>query len=246
MVIYPEPYVPHAPRTAPPPKLCPPLKAVIKQHLGKKVEPDLPVPEFKPLHVGRKANLLWRHRSMLLNRVEVPLPFEILCELERKAGAPTDHPMACSTQMTGGPKWHELYAPSFKRTETMLFHLQPGLKLPPRSTFNREQPLPDSPYATKKPDLLEYVGEQECIPKPPAIEYSPRQQRRLYRRLLLNVPLIDLFSPDDLWKEDKAYTITQSCWIPKGVTKILEDIPSEEIIQTTLAQSSKKKQKAVK
>ncbi|CAO3647919.1 unnamed protein product [Mucor fragilis] len=61
----PEPFVAHFPRTAPPPTLCPPLCSLITQHLCKKLKPELPIPPYKPLHPGRKANLLWRHRSML-------------------------------------------------------------------------------------------------------------------------------------------------------------------------------------
>lgn len=233
--IYPEPFVAHAPRTAPPPKLCPPLKALILQHTGKKLEPELPVPQYKPLHVGRKANLLWRHRSMLLNRVQLPLPFEAICELEHKAGASTNHPLACSTLLKGGPKWHEFYAPSLQ-------HLRPDITIQPRSTFKRTLPLPDSPYNTIKPDLLEYLGEKDSNKKD-SIEYTPREQRRLYRRLLVDIPIINLFSPADLWNEDVKYTITKSNWVPQGVTQILEDVPDQQVIQATLATHKKKKSK---
>ncbi|KAI7875677.1 hypothetical protein K492DRAFT_182412 [Lichtheimia hyalospora FSU 10163] len=93
----PESLVPNVPHTAPPPPLCPPLAAIIRLSLGKNLEPELPKPEFKPLHPGRQANLLWRWRSDLLARVQLPLPLEIIRELEQKAGATNEN------AMSGGP-----------------------------------------------------------------------------------------------------------------------------------------------
>lgn len=230
--IFEQPFVPHVPHTAPPPKLCPPLKAIVLQHSEKRLEPILPVPEYKPLHVGRKANLLWRHRSMLLSSMELPLPFEIICELERKAGATIDHPMACSTRMIGGPKFNDFYYP----VKNKLPHLQPDLKMKPHSKLQRTQLLNDSPYTANKPNLLDFLGKTSYKnPKKSPAEYTTHKQRRLYRRLLLQVPIIDIFSANELWLEDKKYKITKSHWEAKGVTQVLKDIPPQDVIKATIS-----------
>lgn len=219
----PEPFVPHVPRTAPPPLLCPPLQILIKQHLGKKVEPELPIPAYKPLHPGRKANLLWRYRSMLLEKVQLPLPFEIVCEIERKAGASVGHALYSGTLMTGGPKW-DFYI----STESMA-HLNPTINLPKRSRLNRTHTrLMDSPYATiTKPSLVDYVPEVKL-----PFELSSRQKARLYRRLLTDIPFTDIISPLSLWSQ--SCKISKSNWVPQGVTTVLKDIPTEQVIKTTL------------
>ncbi|KAI7873699.1 uncharacterized protein EV154DRAFT_607084 [Mucor mucedo] len=219
----PEPFVPHAPRTAPPPLLCPPLQALIKQDLGKKLEPELPIPAYKPLHPGRKANLLWKHRSMLLDRVQLPLPFEIICEIERKAGATVGHALYAGTLLTGGPTWD-----FYLSTDTMT-HLNPTIKLPKRSTLNRNhQTLMDSPYATiTNISLVDHVKK---VKRP--FNFPTRTKSRLYRRLLTNIPFTNIISPTTLWTQ--SCKILKSHWVPQGVTRILEDIPSEQVIKTTL------------
>lgn len=218
------------PRTAPPPLLCPPLHSLIKQHLGKKLEPELPVPAYKPLHPGRKANLLWKYRTMLLDRVQVPLPFEILCEIERKAGASIGHALYSGTLLTGGPKWDEFYI----STESMA-HLNPNIKLSSRSNLTRTlEKLMDSPYSTIT--KLSLVDNIEKVKLP--LEYSSRQKTRLYRRLLTNIPLTNIISPLSLWNQ--PCKITKSHWVPQGVTIILQDIPTEQVIETTLSTKKKK------
>ncbi|KAL9556262.1 hypothetical protein PS6_002424 [Mucor atramentarius] len=238
----PEPFVAHVPRTAPPPTLCPPLCSLITQHLGKRLEPDLPIPPYKPLHPGRKANLLWRYRSMLLERVSVPLPFEIVCELEHKAGAPMTHPLTCSKLVTGGPRWDEFYS-GLTNVVNMIRHLQPtmvsDIKAP--SKLVRIQALPKSPYENQRPaSLLEYlepsVSEKDNTN---IFRYTNRQIRRLYKKLLQQVPLINVIHSDQLW-EQRNYTITKSQWVPQGVTKVLNDIPSSQVIETTLLSTKKK------
>ncbi|KAG2203148.1 hypothetical protein INT47_004955 [Mucor saturninus] len=46
---------------------------------------------------------LWKYRSMLSDRVQLPLPFEIICERERKAGATVGHALYAGILLTGGP-----------------------------------------------------------------------------------------------------------------------------------------------
>ncbi|KAI8047460.1 hypothetical protein BDF21DRAFT_434140 [Thamnidium elegans] len=227
---HPEPFVPHAPRTAPPPLLCPPLKSLIVQHLGKKLEPELPEPAYKPLHVGRKANLLWKHRSMLLDKVQVPLPFEIVCELELKAGAARDHPLYAGTRMTGGPRWNEFYL-----VQRDLTHLNPDLCIT-KSKLNRVPvQLIESPYATTTLSLVVDGTDQLR----PAFEYSQRQKKRLYRRLFTDIPFTSIISPLELWS--KSEQISKSGWVPQAVTKVLMDIPNDSVIEATLSRNTKKK-----
>ncbi|KAI9469916.1 MAG: hypothetical protein EXX96DRAFT_385627 [Benjaminiella poitrasii] len=251
-----EPFVAHAPRTAPPPLLCPPLRALITQHLGKNVEPELPVPQYKPLHVGRKANLLWRHRSMLLDRVQVPLPFEIICELEMKAGAPKSHPLACATRLTGGPQWNDFYMP-IQPAVNMLGHLEPQIPskrlLPPKShsllSIRARYKMTESPYSTYKPSLLEYLekndeNKQDEVKSVSKIDcYNSRKKKRLYRRLLQHVPCINMFSANQMWKEGIKYNVFKSNWAPRAVNEILEDVPDEKVICATLVSSRINKKK---
>jgi hypothetical protein len=236
----PEPLVAHAPRTAPPPVINPPLRSLITQDLGKKIEPDLPVPAYKPLHPSRQANLLWRYRSMLLERVQVPLPFEIICEIERKAGAIIGHPLYSGTLTTGGPKWDDGFY--LDQHQNMMIHLNPNIKLTDTKKFVRNKTLMDSPYAApKKQTLLEAIGQAEEKEKADLHEYTPRTKKRLYRKLLTHIPLIDIISPTALWDQTKNYKISKSHWVPQGVTLLLQDIPSEQVIETTLSTPTKKK-----
>lgn len=239
-----EPFVARAPRTAPPPLLCPPLRAIITEDLQKNLEPELPVPPYKPLHPGRKANLLWKHRSMLLDRVSVPLPFEIICELEKKAGAPSQHPLACATRLTGGPSWSTFYSP-LTNVIKMMPHLTPNIELPKQSVVARQEFLPSSPYkAPKKPSLIEYI-EPEQDQRRPIVQYTSRQKRRLYRRFLQDVPLINQITANQLWDENVKYTVSKSQWIPKTVTLMLQDIPEEHVIESTLRPPSKTKKNKI-
>jgi hypothetical protein len=182
---------------------------------------------------------------MLLDRVSIPLPFEIICELEKKAGAPLQHPLACATLLTGGPLWNTFYS-SLTNVIDMMPHLRPNVQLPRQSQLVRREPLPNSPYTTpKKPSLVEFI-EPDQDQRRSIVQYTSRQTRRLYRRLLQDVPLINRFTAYQLWDENVKYTVSKSQWVPKGVTFVLQDIPEEYVIESTLQSSSKKKKKATK
>ncbi|KAI9323308.1 hypothetical protein BX666DRAFT_1885644 [Dichotomocladium elegans] len=223
----PAPFVPHVPHTAPPPPLCQPLKVIITQVLRKNLEPTLPQPRFKPLHPGRKANLLWRWRSDLLDRVPIPLPFEIGCELEHYAGAASaDHPLCAAHLQRGGPRWSDLY-----RTENdnpHLAHLNPDHRLIPLSRVKRSRhPLPVSPYAAPPspydtmtilqlvdPDLENHRdgdGHHGNDLQRQRHGLSPRARQRLYRRLLADVPMLwPLPTAYNLWDETVRFQVETS------------------------------------
>lgn len=231
---HPSPLVPHVPRTAPPPPMCPPLCALILQDLNKKLEPELPVPAFKPLHRGREANLLWRHRTLLLDMVSVPLPYEIVCELEMKAGATPDHPLYVGTLKRGGPIYHEFYSHT-----DCIRHLSPTLSSIKPSTFIRTLKWPISPYDIQKQpkSILSYLEEDREEVK--TYEISSRHKRRLYRRLLKDVPVIDVFTGMTLWNRSIKYSVTKSYWAPKSIHHELEDVPDVDVLQSTLHSSKK-------
>ncbi|KAI8092232.1 uncharacterized protein B0P05DRAFT_525362 [Gilbertella persicaria] len=230
----PTPLVPHVPRTAPPPPLCPALRVLVTHHLNKRLEPILPEPQFKPLHPGRKANLLWRYRSMLLSRIQLPLPFEILVEIESKAGASVTHPLAAAVRGTGGPIW--AFYQCLKH-DMVMSHLDPHVKLPPplSSQLRRTQPLTSSPYSTHTPLLIEPM---EPLLKEP-VEYDARKRKRLYRKLLRQIPLITKFEPNELWKQGMQYQVSASFWVPKAVNEILKDIPTQQVIDSTIKKKRK-------
>ncbi|KAF7721172.1 hypothetical protein EC973_005139 [Apophysomyces ossiformis] len=245
---FPEPLVPHVPHTAPPPPLCPPLRVLVTQDLGKKLEPNLPVPQYKPLHRGRQANLLWRWRSLLLQRLELPLPFEIVCELEQKAGMPLSHSAGAAFRVAGGPRWDDLYADHEKDTDLM--HLCPVAKLVPRSRLKRAEALAPSPFAAPASpfatlSMIQLVDpsfrhEQHLTQR----ESNPRQIRRAYRRLLLQVPLLSpLPTATSLWDEKINYVLSKSHWIPQNARQILGDdqVPSEEAINKLVTKEKKKR-----
>ncbi|KAI7873952.1 uncharacterized protein EV154DRAFT_401781, partial [Mucor mucedo] len=152
---------------------------------------------------------LWNYRSMLLDRVQLPLPFEIICERERKAGATVGHALYAGILLTGGP------TRDFYLTTDTMTHLNPIIKLPKRSTLNRNhQTLMDSPYATiTNISLVDHVKK---VKRP--FNFPTRTKSRLYQRLLTNIPFT------------QSYKISKSHWVPQGVTRILEDIPSEQVI----------------
>ncbi|KAI9249040.1 hypothetical protein BY458DRAFT_43251 [Sporodiniella umbellata] len=228
----PEPLVAHVAHTAPPPALCSALCVLITQHLGKRTEPTLPEPAFKPLHPGRKANLLWKHRSMLLERVQVPLPFETVCALEQKAGAPAGHPLSLQMLARGGPPL-EFYA------LRQLLHLRPPVRAP-QSKFRRTRTLRDlvSPYeAQPQPSLLSYLEPEPQRPIGLTAHtpvYNERQQKRLYRRLLDKVPCIDHVSGATLWQAEMKPSLTRSHWAVRSVHQLLPDVPEPEVIKATL------------
>lgn len=217
---YPEPFVPHVPHTAPPPALCVPVEALITKDLDRKLEPTLPEPQFKPLHPGRKANLLWSHRSHILSFLKPPLPWEILCELETKATAKPLTPASAEARQTGGPLWHDLY----DLEDDDLAHLHPFCKHRPPTKLKRKPvdlttvtpfSAPPSPFATRT--LLQFVDPDVKLTGPrerrviPAFKL-PRWKRRLYMRLLQEVPFI---SPrptaKTLWNKID-YTIGRSAY----------------------------------
>ncbi|KAG0172274.1 hypothetical protein DFQ28_005441 [Apophysomyces sp. BC1034] len=245
---FPEPFVTHVPHTAPPPPLCPPLRILVTQGLGKKLEPVLPTPQYKPLHRGRMANLLWRWRSQLLQKIEPPLPFEIVCELERKAGMPPSHSDGSAVRIAGGPRWDEMYTDH--EADPDLMHLCPTAKLAPYSELIRTESLPPSPFtAPPSPfatlsmiQLVDPSFEHEEHKAPP--EKTPRKIRRVYRRLLFQVPfLTPLPTAASLWDESINYLLSKSRWIPQNATQILNDdqVPSEEIISGMLTKDRKKR-----
>ncbi|KAI8143639.1 hypothetical protein BJV82DRAFT_668678 [Fennellomyces sp. T-0311] len=226
----PEPLVPHAPRTAPPPPLCGPLTALVVTELKKQVAPVLPKPEYKPLHPARKANLLWRWRSNLLDRVPLPLPFEIVCELERRAGAPETHPQYAANLRVGGPMWNDLYNDQGSHPDLM--HLCPTAKLLPKSNLQRQQhPLPPSPYSSGPSpyatlSMIQFVNPDFKPVESRQIirEKEPRKARRLYQRLLENSPLLSpLPSSSTIWDTKVKFKVSYSCWIPGSITQMQKE-----------------------
>ncbi|ORZ24014.1 hypothetical protein BCR42DRAFT_446000 [Absidia repens] len=239
---FPLPLIPHIPHTAPPPPLCYPLQTIVTKQLKKRLDPELPVPLYKPLHRGRQANLLWRWRSMLIQRLEVPLPFEIVCELELKAGATPDHPCFSGVLLQGGPRWNDMYLHYEKDPD--LAHLCPtatATPLVPLSHLHRRLPLPRSPfsapasvYATST--LLEMSpataaaarqsatkDDNESTSQETYHQYRPRQVRRLYANLLKTVPLISPIPQSISLHDPKLkYSFSRSQWTAGSVTKILD------------------------
>lgn len=229
----PKPFIPKLPHTAPPPPLCGPIRVLITKHLGKKLEPELPVPQFKPLHGTRKANLLWRWRSDLLRRVQLPVPFEIICELETRAGAPPGHPSSAAVLQIGGPKWDDLYGGSLEEDPDIM-HLNPKAKLVPMAKVKRRfKEIPPSPYAKEltspfsTSSMLEYVDpsmKQTEKLLPPIYRLTPRQKRRAYRKVLFDMPLLKpLPTKFTLWDPKVKYDVLESFWKPARTLPILKD-----------------------
>ncbi|KAI8060746.1 hypothetical protein BC940DRAFT_311474 [Gongronella butleri] len=229
----PQPFVPHVPHTAPPMELCEPLKALVRQDLGKALTPKLPEPSFKPLHPGRKANLLWQWRSMLITRLSPPLPMEIVTELEGKAGAPKTHPLAASQMqqpLRGGPHWMDLY--DRFADDPDLCHLCPNATLLPRKTTPvRRQPMPSSPFSKPRDTfdastlLAELQERDPTLDLPDALvdndkaSWTPRRVRRFYRRLLVEIPLVSpLPSAHTLYDKSIAYKVYKSTWMANSPT----------------------------
>ncbi|ORX46059.1 hypothetical protein DM01DRAFT_1410728 [Hesseltinella vesiculosa] len=236
----PEPFVPHVPHTTPPRQLCGPLKALVEQDMYKKIEPELPEPQFKPLHPGRKANLLWRWRSFLIEHMEPPLPMEIVNELETKAGASKDDPLTAKQMQKGGPEWMYLY--DRYGIDPDLMHLRPVPELVPRAKMSRRLPLPPSPFAkplgafeasTFLDNLCDYQGSLQLDDNgidqshnhPGAVPAIPeRRLRRFYQRLLSKVALISpLPEANTLYDPSISYTISRSTWQTGTPTRTVLD-----------------------
>ncbi|CAO3594010.1 unnamed protein product [Absidia cylindrospora] len=227
----PLPLIPHIPHTAPPPPLCYPLQTIVTKQMNKRLDPELPVPLYKPLHRGRQANLLWRWRSMLIQQLEVPVPFEIVCELELRAGATTDHPCFSGTLLKGGPRWNDMYLHYEKDPD--LAHLCPTTQLVPLSHLHRRIPLPRSPfsapasmYATStllEMSPLQSPSQNDDDDTRPYHQFTPRQVRRLYAGLLKTIPLISPI-PQSISLHDPTlkYSFSRSQWTIGSVTKILD------------------------
>ncbi|KAI9032890.1 hypothetical protein CLU79DRAFT_802092 [Phycomyces nitens] len=228
-MVVPKPLVPHVPHTAPPPPLSQPLCTLVKR-TGRKLEPELPKPLYKPLHRGREANLLWRWRSNLLDRIQLPLPFEIGCELETKSGLDPLDPRSAANQLIGGPRWEEMYGD--RRDDADIMHLCPTSSLVPLSRLHR-RPAPPSPYtAGASPyatiSMIHLLDPSFDVPvETTFIPFDARSKRRLYRRLLNQVPFLSpLPTTSHLWDET-LYKSKDSAAIPCSVLHILQndDVP---------------------
>ncbi|RUS25206.1 LOW QUALITY PROTEIN: hypothetical protein BC938DRAFT_472485 [Jimgerdemannia flammicorona] len=200
----PPPLVEHVRHTAPPPPLSPPLQALVL-HANKKLQPVLPIPPHKPLHPGRTANLLWGHRTKILSAVNVPLPLELLRELEHKATMKEGLSAPVPVPANEDGAWVTLYGilghpahtgrianrellklePELPKPKLELSHLHPEAKsslIPLRTSRFRTWSIPPSPYA--------YPSEPPGEPVQPPQEYCLRQVRRMYARLLRDVPVL--------------------------------------------------------
>lgn len=219
-MVKPMPLIPHIPHTAPPPPLCYPLRTLVTKDLKKALTPELPTSPFKPLHRGRQANLLWRWRSTLIKQLSIPLPFEIGCELERKAGATIDHPCYSGNpnHLKGGPLWIEMYQNinnNNNEKDFDLYHLYPNAILYPLTkNIQRSIPLPPSPYTSYHSLLyststllsmsplianynddddqrtIHYLTTKSKVPSKPRHPYTERQKKRFYRNLLSSIPFL--------------------------------------------------------
>ncbi|KAI9268081.1 hypothetical protein BDA99DRAFT_435620 [Phascolomyces articulosus] len=232
---HPKPLIPHIPRTAPPPRLCGPLNRLIVSVLHKKVDPMLPSPEYKPLHPTRKANLLWRWRTNLLDRILLPLPFEIVCELERRAGASESHPRYAGNLRIGGPLWNDLY--SGQEAHPDLMHLCPSATLIPKTKVTRtHQALPTSscaaepsPYSTLSMIQLVNPNFKPMEEVKEGREKKLREARRLYRRILDKVPLLSpLPTASNMWDPKVTFKNSISCWVPGSIVRVQGDKKEEK------------------
>nr|CAG8473888.1 4464_t:CDS:2 [Entrophospora candida]CAG8477457.1 6398_t:CDS:2 [Entrophospora candida] len=191
----PKPFISSVPRTAPP-RISPPLEALLNSQV-KSLYPPLPQPKHKPLHPRRKANILWWHHSRIMKNVSPPVSQDVLNELELKAG---------KNKLTQ-------YGLSKVNKDAILKSTEKDdqLKLPPSFEFIRERSpskrFKDPPYHTAKPH------------RP-----RPRFIRRIYQRLLSNIPILTLKesaepNSDDDQKENygsslkaKDFIVTKSVW----------------------------------
>lgn len=242
--------------------MCPPLQILITQLQNKKLEPELPEPRYKPLHLGRKANLLWAWRSKLLSKAQVPLPQEILNELESKATGPNP---GMSLTLDGGPRWEMMYGPrqrkyQLERGEQFihLAHLDPHARLVPRHELQRRRlPLPMSPYSnpfsTVSPFSTAYMlglieedhddEEIEVMAKHPT-ELKPRQIRRYYQRLLSEIPcMTGLTSREMLWDSNQKHTLFTSVASVTSSRRTLsgDELPCEDVMEQSIASSGSKR-----
>ncbi|KAI9304642.1 hypothetical protein BJ944DRAFT_240371 [Cunninghamella echinulata] len=239
-MVKPSPLIPHIPHTAPPPPLCYPLRTIVTKVLKKPLTPNLPTSPFKPLHRGRQANILWRYRSSLIKNITIPLPFEIGCELERKAGADIHHPSYAGQPscQRGGPLWKDMYAGKEQTHDIEFLHLYPHAKLYPLTSpsFQRILPLPPSPFtlphslfATRTliqqspMDQTIYLTTKSKVPDRPRISYSDRKIQRFYRSLLSDIPFLHpLPTAISLYDSRIKYSLDTSQWAIGKPTKILD------------------------
>ncbi|KAI7863842.1 hypothetical protein BDF14DRAFT_1745235 [Spinellus fusiger] len=239
--IFPSPLVAHIPHTAPPPPLCNVMCALVES-MGKEIEPVLPVPLYKPLHRGRHANLLWKWRSNLLERVQLPLPFEIVCELEKKAGIDPKDPRGASVLNVGGPRWRDMYR-DYSQDEG-IGHLCPTTPLVRRSSLPGRcelmSPYIDGGSSFAPMTLIQCVDPGAVVPVDTSATISSqetldnvRSYRRLYRQLLATVPYVSpLPKAAALW-QDICYTVSHSSMVPNTVLTLLKDeqISEEEAMR---------------
>lgn len=193
--------------------------------MGRKVDPDVEKnDEFRGLSPVRLSNKVWKYRTNLMRHLPVPLPLEIVCELERKAGVPENYPWSAATTEQGGPRWLELYDTLVKDMD--LDHLNPSSKLVPQTKLVRETARRPSPYAARASPyetstMLAFVREgvfkrqQGKNGLKPIRIWRPRQLRRFYQILLREVPLI---SPrpikTTLWDPKIRYIVQTWRWRP--------------------------------
>lgn len=197
-------------------------------------------------------------------KTQVPLPLEILHELESKALLSTD-PSSLTTD--GGPRWDLMYGPKQRKYQIdgndqfiHLAHLDPNAKLLARSKFKRSNSLPMSPYSnpfsvispfstTFMLDVLENgkssLDQHRNISKPVELTapVRPRQLRRHYQRLFTKIPcMTGLTTREALWDQSQRHTILESLASNQLIRRVLksDELPSQEVMEQSLLASSKK------
>jgi hypothetical protein len=212
------------------------------------------------LHLSRKANLLWAWRSKLLSKAQVPLPLEILHELEAKATIPSS---TTNFTVDGGPLWDLMYGPRQRKYQRErseqhihLAHLDPHAPLVPQRKLKRQLPLPMSPYSnpfsTISPFstafMLELIEgddnrESEVVTKM-TTDLKPRQIRRHYQRLLSEIPcMTGLTSREMLWDSNQKHILFTSFAAVDSTRRVLssEELPCQEVMEKSLVAAGKKR-----
>jgi hypothetical protein len=160
-----------------------------------------------------------------MERIQLPLPLEILHELERSID-----PRCLSTG--GAPNWDTLYF----HHHPDLAHLSPTAKLVPRATWQRQLALGPSPFSFTKSIASYLPPEPETMTT--ARPYTERQKRRFYQRLLTEVPLINHFDGTDMWRTD--FSLSRSR-LAIGKKMVVIEIPKE--VQEAMSNGTKGKKK---
>lgn len=198
-----------------PPMYAAPVATLLKASSGKSIEPELPQPQFKPLHGRREANLRWRFFSKQMSKLKPPLPSELRLEMELKANIGL-----------------EAFTKTLRDNGVIGDGGSEATQFGPGKTEQEWRAWEQGVMATI--NMWSHMGERQQAacreegPFHPSIGgkpsrgnvLTPRLYRRLWQQLLGEVPILDKRTMGSQGKSETLYSVSKSPHVYHAPTRL--------------------------